>query len=520
MPLDEVVADAPRSRARAASAEFAAARSERIAPTRRVSWAGLALLGIQFVAMAAFNALQYERFSETNDFGGYVQAWRAIAGGRLDPWVSIFQVRFLSNNLDLAMYPLALVHHLVASPVVLAWAQSAAVVATESVALLWARDVLEVQLAPRPRAAAVLLACTAVLLAANPWSWETIAFPVHFEAFAAFFAVLAARDLFRGRRRSLLVWVPLALGAEALGGAYVLAVGLGGILAGRSTRRAGCVLSAVGLGALALVVHFGAVGRNQATLLSTYGYLVPGMRGHVSLLRLVLGVAGHPSAVASVLASHAVYLLGYAAAGGLLGVLSPWGASAALVVLVPNALSSQIEFIDFPAAFQSWPAEPFIVVGTVLVVARALRRAGTADRVAARAIRLAGGVFLLQALLLAGMVLPRIPRGWLLDERTAAALELVAQRLPAHAEVIAEQGIIGRFAAGNAVFAIHSTGQRFPVDRARVVFILVPGLERRDEPIARYLGGRLRAVRFVERSGVSAFLWHPGARRTAVVLHR
>ena len=42
---------------------------------------------------------------------------------------------------------------------------------------------------------------TLVILLANPWTYETIAFDFHFEPLAALFVVLAGRDLWPDFRR-------------------------------------------------------------------------------------------------------------------------------------------------------------------------------------------------------------------------------------------------------------------------------------------------------------------------------
>ncbi len=76
-------------------------------------------------------------------------------------------------------------------------------------------------------ASAWLLGLGTVLLVLTPWSWYTIGFDFHFEAFGALFALLAARDLWAGRYvRSLALWIPLTLVCGAAPGA-LLVVGLG-----------------------------------------------------------------------------------------------------------------------------------------------------------------------------------------------------------------------------------------------------------------------------------------------------
>ena len=461
------------------------------------------LLGAQLAGMLAFSTFQYRRYGLTNDFAGYAQAWAAIAQGHLDPWVSVFGVPFLRNNLDLAMYPLALLGRIYPHPIVLSWAHDAAVVATEGVALFWARDVLAGRGGALGRLRDPALVAAGVLLAANPWSWETIALPLHFEPFATLFAVLAGRDLWRGRHARLLVWVPLAMASEALGSLYVVAVGLAGVAAGRDTRRAGAALVAAGGAGLALVLRLGVVGRGGATLAGTYGYL--GVGPHSGFPGLAAGVITHPGAAAAMVAGHSGYLVGYLVAGGLLGVLSPWGAAAVAVVILPNALSAQPAFIAFPGAFQSWPAEPFLVVGSVLVAIRlAERRTRPAPSAVPRLVRAAGLAVLSGALTLAVADVGTLSSRWVADRRTADQLALVDHRVPAGAEVVAPQDLIGRLATHREAYAFWAPGQRLPVVRSRVVVVLSSGTSPEQAAVASRLARRPGARTLVAGDRVTA----------------
>ena len=474
-------------------------------PLQRTEWFGRVLLLGQLAAMLAFSTVQYRRYGLTTDFAGYAQAWTAIAHGHLNPSVSAFGVPFLRNNLDLAMYPLAPLAWVYPHPVVLSWAHDAAVVATELVTLAWARDVLAEKGAALGRWRDLTLAAVAVLLAANPWSWETIGLSLHFEPFAALFAVLAARDLCRGRNRRLWLWVPLAMGAEALGSVYVLAVGVAAVAAGRATRRAGAALVAAGGAGLLVALRLGLVGRGGATLAGTYGYL--GVGAHAGAAGLVGGVVTHPGAATAMLASHSGYVLGYVLAGGFLGLASPWGAAAVLLIIVPNALSGQVAFIAVPGAFQSWPAEPFLTVGSVLVLCRlAERLPAPATR---RALR-AGAVAVLTAALTVALAdISSLSRRWVADRPMADQLALVDRRVPAGAEVVAPQNLIGRLAVGREAYPYYRRGQHLPIVEARVVVVLQPATSPEQAAAVRRLRHEPGTRTLVSGDRITALLVHP-----------
>ncbi|HZU73361.1 MAG TPA: DUF2079 domain-containing protein [Acidimicrobiales bacterium] len=443
---------------------------------------GFGFLILQLLGMAIFSVVQYGRWGMNNDFGAYSQAWSAIGHGAADPYVSLFRTDFLHNNLEFAMYPLALLGRLFPSPVMLSLAQDAGLVATEAVALLWIRDYLSGKQTALGRAASPLFTASALMLALNPWSWETAAFPLHFNVFATLFACLAARDLWRGRYLRLGAWVPLALVSEALGGLYLAVAGLGITLARGTSRKGrayGLGVTAVGISTLAVVAGLGLVGRNGSTLTTAYRYLLPSAERHAGIATLLAGVLTHPGSAASMLGHHLTYVAGYVVAGGILGVLNPWGAAGVLLVILPNALSERLPFIAFPGAFQSWAAQPFLVVGSVMVfttfVAALSSRGDREHRVPW--LRRITAVVLTAMATLAALELVSLPKRWLTDPATARELAVADSRLPASAEVVADQNVIGRLAEAHPAYDYVNIRDRLPVVRSRVVLILGPGLD-------------------------------------------
>ncbi|MGA2520522.1 MAG: DUF2079 domain-containing protein [Acidimicrobiales bacterium] len=344
---------------------------------------GWVLLVAQLLVLLVFSAVQYQRGALTKDFAGYAQAWWAIGHGHPDPFSTVFGVPFWRNNAELAMWPLALLARIAPSPLTLLWVQDIVVVLTEVVAWRWVCTILQGCDGRRARRAAPMLALgAAAALAIDPWVFDTVGFDFHFEAFAALFALLVARDLWAGRLRRLWCWVPLALVSTVLGGVYLVGVGLSGILAGRRTRRSGGALVAVGLVWGVLLTAVGGAGVGSKGLDAAYGYLVGRHQGRIGLLDIVAGVFLHPGAAAQVAGSHLPVVLGFLVVVGLVGVASPWGLGMALAVFVPNVLDARGLFIRYPASFQSWPALPFVLVGSIMIVGRLLDRGDTGRKAA------------------------------------------------------------------------------------------------------------------------------------------
>jgi len=477
---------------------------------------GWAMLGLQLVAMVGFSSVQYSRFGLTNDFANYSQAWWAVGHGHLDPYSTGFQISFWRDNAEFILWPLALLYRVDPHPVMLLWVQDVAVVLTELVAFRW---ILAVIGGARDRIgqrwAVALGLGAAVVLVVNPWAYETIAFDFHFEPIAALFCVLVGYELWAGRIRRLWLWVPLALVSHVLAGTYLVGIGLSGMLAGRRTRRPGAVVAAVGLVWVVVFNAVGAAGVKGRFVGLSYGYLVGPHHGQIGLFDVVAGALGHPGAALAMAGSHWSVVAGFLLVVGVMGLLSPWGLGMALVVLVPNILDASGLFIRFGASFQSWPALPFILVGSVMVLARLLEGGAPARKTAVASAAAWAAALAVFALL----ALPTIPRAWLYVSPAAAAeLARVESRIPAGAEVIASYPVVGRFGQRRSVYSLTNPGQTFPVDRPLVVFVLGPEVQF-DQPAtqavltetAGFVRQRLHAGVVGSGSGVEALVWAPPA---------
>jgi hypothetical protein len=109
------------------------------------------------------------------------------------------------------------------------------------------------------------------------------------------------------------------------------------------------------------------------------------------------------------------------------------------------------------------------------------------------------------------------------DAAGAAMLGHVQPGIPSRAEVVASQGIVGRFAERPSVYAFFERRERFPVDARTVVFVLSAeqGVADRFPGAAAalsYVEERLKTVQLGSRDGMHVFLWEPPPGVTTVTL--
>jgi hypothetical protein len=107
----------------------------------------------------------------------------------------------------------------------------------------------------------------------------------------------------------------------------------------------------------------------------------------------------------------------------------------------------------------------------------------------------------------------------------AATLRAALPLVPGDAQVIASQGVIGRFAGREFVYPLLTAPQAFPIAPGHpVVFVIVPktGLETMPASSAQSDIGSvmgLRGIRVLRRGpGVVVVEWHPPRGKTLIVL--
>lgn len=448
---------------------------------RRVRWAGYVLLGLQFVGYLVWSVIQYEHFSLTRDFSFYNQGWYMAAHGDLGFFSTVWDGRYWQNDAEFYPYILAPLYWISHAGILLKWAQDLSLAGAELVAFTWLCDLARRHCTERD--SAWLAGFGLLLFLANPWLWSTISFDVHEETLAMFFTALLAWDLSRGKRRAWVWVVPVMLGGAPTT-TYVIGIGLGGILAGRRTRRMGAAIAAAGV-AYSLVIALAHAEATSAGIIQMY----------------IDEARPNPFRIIEILWGGRTDIIANLAPSGLLGVGIPLMLPLALAVIIPSTIFG---FALAEPVFQNVPLYVFIPVATVAVLAwLCQRRRRTAFILA--------GVAAVQAIGWAAVWGPQIPIQWLrISNAEAATLASVQARIPASAAVVASQGVLGRFSSRTYAYPLSDGGAKTPV-QPDTWFVITPASGIETSTLATSLAligelaGPLHARLVTHANGVWAF---------------
>jgi hypothetical protein len=507
--------------------------AERTTLAVRCAWA---LFGIQLVALLLWSALLYSRWGMTWDFGIRYQGWWGIAHGNLDPYSTLTHYYFWQDHFELINWPLA--------PISLLWpgglwplvVQDLMIVGGELGALYLVVDAVR-----RPGWTSrlpgwIAVGLVTVLLMANPWIYQSQSFDSHYQSVgAACFAMLACREMIRGRMRLLILWVVLCLACGDIAGTYLVAVGVGGMLAGRSSRRRGAALVGIGIAWFLGVTTLG--GGRGSGLAGHYGYLVPrsspATGAKVGAGALAAGALAHPTAVLAHLWQSRLDMWAYASSSGGIGIFSPLAVLPALILFESGAGNGgglrSIAYENFGAVLFLPP----LSVLTLAWIARQLHHGPVASRLRRRSVRwlrsprvpiVIAGILACNTLGWAIVWLPQVPAQWLLTSSSSAtALNQAARMIPPDAEVVASQGVVGRFCGRPYCYGIFGPST-FPLRTADTYFVITPysGIELNSVHSALSmigtLAGPLHATLLLGKDGVWLFRLHADPGQHAVSL--
>ena len=434
-----------------------------------VAAAGASAALTAFVLAGAIT--RYAHYGDTFDYALYAQAWYLIAHGHLDPRTTIGHGYFYQNHFELIIWPAALLWFLWPHSLDLLVVQALATGATVFVAYRWGREVLATTVEGlwRPRLRALLL----VLLVGTPWWYGANLWDFHWQAVAACAVVSAGYGLWRGRWGSAFGWAVVTLLCGDVTSTYVAGLGIAALAFSRaapartqSIRWAAMSLIVMGGGWL-LFIH--ALGADHGSGLgSTYGYLA-GLPPSTSLgvPGVIRAVLTHPQKAFGVLWSRRTDLWANIAPAGALGMLEPLFAPVAWVVIAAPALARYPGFLT-PAGFQNLPAWPFIALGSVTVLGRMVHRPHGHRWVAPLALAMAASTGVWAATwYVAQPALFAMP-----STAAAALLRQIRADLAPGTEVIASQGVVGRFAERLHAYPIMGPGRL--VLRPGTVVVVTP----------------------------------------------
>jgi uncharacterized membrane protein len=487
--------------------------------SRRAIWtATVVVLSVQLAGLIAYSTYLYRRFDVAEDFAHNAQAWYLIGHGTLNPLdtIRVPSTPFLRDHFDLVLWPLSLLHVVTSSPLVLLIIQDVAVVAAELITMMWVIRICEERL---DRGRLLVELCALVLLVGNAWWYEAVSFDIHLPPLGLPFALLAGYLLWTGRPR----WALVPAACCVLFGAVVMellaVVAVGALFTRRVRDQGGMILAgAIAIGAFIWVFIVTGSGYNQASnITAEYSYLI-GSRSSSGALSLVRGAVTHPRLTLRTL-GHRWHALGRPLAmGGFLGLLTPIGLLVALGVLIPAGLTSSDVYSSSAGAFQTLPVVPFVLIGTVAVLVAWAHRAHRGTRWHRDRFLVAGVAVLVAvvALVQDGRLVAGIrSTWWKVTPGASSALGKVLDETPPTTEVIASNGIVGRFSQRRFVYSLAFAPQTFPVESDRVVFVITPrqGNEAMLPVFSlndlAYIRGAIRTRTLLDRDGVVALEWTP-----------
>ncbi len=507
---------------------------------RRGAWV---LFGLQFVCLAIWSALLYSRFSITNDGALYLQGFHLLSQGHLDPYDTIGRFPLWKDHFTLAWWPISLFDLVWPHDLLMMWLQDAALVAGEVVAFRWMWEIID---RSRSRIAPwwppILGAVGLVLLVANPWNAWSLSFDIHSEPFATPFILGAAYDFSRGRARRAWVWVAITLLFGDVAASWVIGLALSAVIAaywtrGRHLLRTGVLLACAGGGWIALTSLVGGTG---SVLAATFGYLAvragepPPTK--VTVPQVLSGAVHHPGTALSVLWGHRLNVLADLSPVGWVGMLTPWTFGVPLVVLLTNN-ATPFSVFSIPT-FQSVPVYGFAAVGTIVILAwlaagrlrvpawlpvpASMRPPDSGTRRARRLVAiprwlslLVCGLLVVNAVVWAAIWFPPMKSTWVrISAGQAESLSSIERRIAPGDEVVASQGVVGRFADRAEVYDLTAGNDHIPMRSSTVWFIVVPNAGIETQSVNGALGtlgalGWLGATLVSHDAGIWAFRWHP-----------
>lgn len=434
---------------------------------------------IQFAGLLVWSIIKWHDFSYTYDFAIYYQAAYLIAHGSLNPFSTVLGFPFIQNDFELIMWPVGWLLAIVHSGFLLPVLQDLALSLTTGITLLWSDDIIMQYFKSRDRAfdAVGLRVLAMVLIIGTPWIYWAASFDFHIEPLVLPFVVLAARSFWKDAPRAGYFWTAMFLLGGNVAATYAAGIAVMELLRGRKHLLNGVALIAISGAALLGIEKLVPGGIRGGNLTTFYGYLALHVH-QVTAVSVVLGMIAHPLRAARVLWFHRLNLIGEISPAGLIGAFSPMSIGITTVVLLTDNLISGVSgghaglMFGDPQYFQGITVIPFVVVGTIFLLARIRHR-----------FKRQAVVFwysLVAALLINTGIwfttfLPEVSSSLVnISTSASSVLSQIRQKVFPFQEVVSTLAFVGRFAGRSVVSTFMSDGSSIPVTRHRVVFIVSP----------------------------------------------
>lgn len=436
----------------------------------------MAVFALQLLVLLVWSGVEGARHAQTGDFSGFYQWWYLVAHGVLNP-PGLFRAQAI-----LIEWPLAALGLIWPHPVTLLFVQDFAIVGAEFVAFMWICDLV----AERPEVPSTRFCLTGVaLLVLDPWIYWSASWDYHSEPLGTLFAVLAARDLFRGRRVAVL-WCLLTLASGLVTAPYLVGIGIS-LLAVRHRRAWGAAAIAAGAAWFELMLKLG-VGTGIAG--------AAGVGHHAAGL-----LSSRVPAALSALQHYWLDALANLAPAGLIGVFTAPALGISTVVMGENFSQGIVGYVR--PSFQGLPLYIFVPIGTVVALMWLRQRAR----------RLSHTLLVLCVVNVAGWAvfwIPPVVPTWLrVSPAQSEALTHIERIIPARDGVVASQGIAGDFAGRQYENLFAYTPAIFRLVTPYTWFVIAPyaGIETASLPQSTQLISTLAHDRNAKLEYVSDDVW-------------
>lgn len=468
-----------------------------------------------WLLLLSLSWVQYSHFALTKDFAIYHQAWYEIAHGNLNPREFVNGSRYYKNHLEILMWAFAPLYWVWPHSFWLLALQDTGVVGAALVAALWSLRLIEQSSLSRVEQR-FLSVVALVLLLANPWFMESATFDFHFQDIAGFFLIMSAWQFSKNRNIAAFILAGLVTLTGNVSMTYLVALGFSVALHDRGRRLRGWAVVLIGIAGFLLSEHLGV---NLGATVTASHSVTTASEGSANAPSLIVAILSDPSRMMSHLWDAKTNVYANIAPEGILGLANIWAFPIVVLLLIENALPGSFLLFSTPG-FQSDPIYALLTVGTISVLIKAIMKK--------RNLGLVFGVLVIinvlgWAVAWTGRIVP-VSFTDHITNSGASTLQSVRRRVPHNAEVVASQGILGRFAGRRYVLPFPIGHTAVPIKTKTVVFIVSPyeGIDvssvstelNRIAYLSHLPGSHLLS----KKSGIWAFEWtHPRGVKSIVI---